>query len=60
MYAKVRYEGVYPGVDMVYYGNQGQLEYDFVVSPGAAVKTVRLQFQKNAVEPDRSPGTTMV
>lgn len=35
-YAKVKYSGVYPGVDLVYYGNQsGQLEYDFVVAPGA-------------------------
>src|SRR5271157_1600904 len=35
-YAKVKYAGVYPGVDLVYYGNQGgQLEYDFVVAPGA-------------------------
>jgi hypothetical protein len=34
-YAKVKYEGVYPGIDLVYYGNQRQLEYDFVVAPGA-------------------------
>jgi hypothetical protein len=35
-YAKVRYENVHPGIDLVYYGNQGgQLEYDFVVAPGA-------------------------
>ncbi len=34
-YTKVKYEEVYPGVDLVYYGNQRQLEYDFVVSPGA-------------------------
>jgi hypothetical protein len=35
-YAKVRYESVYPGVDLVYYGTQGgELEYDFVVAPGA-------------------------
>ena len=35
-YAKVRYQNVYPGVDLVYYGSQGgQLEYDFVVAPGA-------------------------
>ena len=34
-YAKVAYQEVYPGVDLVYYGNQRQLEYDFVVSPGA-------------------------
>jgi Beta-propeller repeat len=34
-YARVKYANVYPGVDLVYYGNQGQLEYDFVVQPGA-------------------------
>jgi hypothetical protein len=34
-YAQVKYTGVYPGVDLVYYGNQGQLEYDFIVAPGA-------------------------
>ena len=35
-YAGVKYSNVYPGVDLVYYGNQsGQLEYDFVVAPGA-------------------------
>jgi len=42
-YAKVKYEGVYPGVDLVYYGNQGgQLEYDFVVAPGADPKAITL------------------
>jgi hypothetical protein len=34
-YAKVKYEGIYSGIDLVYYGNQGQLEYDFTVAPGA-------------------------
>ncbi len=37
-YAKVKYANVYPGVDLVYYGNPakaGQLEYDFMVQPGA-------------------------
>lgn len=34
-YAKVRYSGIYPGVDLVYYGNQQQLEFDFDVAPGA-------------------------
>jgi len=34
-YAKVRYEGIYSGIDLVYYGNQRQLEYDFIVAPGA-------------------------
>jgi hypothetical protein len=34
-YARVRYEGIYSGVDLVYYGNQRQLEYDFILAPGA-------------------------
>lgn len=37
-YAKVNYENVYPGIDLVYYGNQRQLEHDFVVAPGADPK----------------------
>jgi hypothetical protein len=43
-YGKVSYAGVYPGVDLVYYGNQQQLEYDFVVAPGNSVKPIRLHF----------------
>jgi hypothetical protein len=39
-YRKVRYQGVYPGVDMVYYGNQGQLEYDLIVAPGTDPQTI--------------------
>ncbi len=34
-YAKVKYEGIYSGIDLVYYGNQRQLEYDFILAPGA-------------------------
>ena len=34
-YSEVKYASVYPGVDLIYYGNQGQLEYDFIVQPGA-------------------------
>jgi len=34
-YGKVNYGQIYPGVDLIFYGNQRQLEYDFVVAPGA-------------------------
>ncbi len=34
-YKKVKYEGIYSGIDLVYYGNQRELEYDFIVAPGA-------------------------
>jgi Beta-propeller repeat len=40
-FGKVKYEGVYPGIDLVYYGNQRQLEYDFVVAPGADPHRIR-------------------
>jgi len=43
-YGMVRFESVYPGIDLVYYGNEGQLEYDFVVHPGADPSKIRLQF----------------
>jgi hypothetical protein len=43
-FARVRYVDVYPGVDLVYYGNQGRLEYDFEIAPGADPKGVRLKF----------------
>src|SRR5262245_21532640 len=39
-YGRVRYNGVYPGIDIVYYGNQRQLEYDVVVAPGARPEIV--------------------
>jgi Domain of unknown function DUF11/Beta-propeller repeat len=44
-FARVRYQDVYPGVDLVYYGNQGQLEYDFEVAPGADPGQIALHFQ---------------
>jgi hypothetical protein len=44
-YGRVEYQRVYPGVDMVYYGNQQELEYDFVLAPGADPGAIALGFQ---------------
>jgi hypothetical protein len=44
-YGRVEYQNVYAGINLVYYGNQGQLEYDFVVSPGADPGAIRLSIQ---------------
>src|SRR5262245_19492084 len=44
-YARVRYREVYPGIDLVYYGNQRRLEYDFVVAPGANPGRIGLSFK---------------
>jgi hypothetical protein len=43
-FARVQYEAVYPGVNLIYYGNQGQLEYDFRVAPGADPGPIALRF----------------
>ena len=43
-YAKVESRNVYPGIDMVHHGNQRQLEYDFVVAPGADPGDIRVSF----------------
>lgn len=40
-YAQVRYKNVYQGIDLVYYGDQRQLEYDFEVAPGADPRQIR-------------------
>jgi photosystem II stability/assembly factor-like uncharacterized protein len=44
-YRRVQYKEIFPGVDMVYYGNQQQLEYDFVVAPGADLRGVRFSLE---------------
>jgi hypothetical protein len=44
-YASVEYKGLYPAIDRIYYGNQSQLEYDLVISPGADPNSVRFVLQ---------------
>ena len=44
-YAKTRSRDVYPGIDLVYYGTQGRLEYDFVLAPHADASKIRLKFR---------------
>lgn len=44
-YSKARYQQVYPGIDLLFYGNEQQLESDFVVAPGSNPNQIRLQFE---------------
>jgi hypothetical protein len=44
-FAKVTQSQVYPGIDLVYYGNQQQVEFDFIVAPGADPTAIRLSLQ---------------
>jgi hypothetical protein len=53
-FAQVRVENVYPGVNVVYYGNGRQLEYDFDLAAGIAPQTITLRFdgaEKISVNP---------
>jgi len=43
-YGKIKYQAVYPGIDLVYYGNQQELEYDFIVAPYADPAMIKLRF----------------
>lgn len=47
-YARIRLQNIYPGVDLIYYGKQGRFEYDFIVSPGADPRKIRLRFEGNS------------
>jgi hypothetical protein len=44
-FARVKYANVYPGIDLVFYGNQRQIEYDFIVAPGADPKAIDLNLE---------------
>ncbi|HWY77352.1 MAG TPA: SBBP repeat-containing protein, partial [Verrucomicrobiae bacterium] len=44
-FERIRYREIYPGIDLVFYGNQQSLEYDFIVSPGANPEQIRLSFE---------------
>jgi hypothetical protein len=54
-YGKVRYKELYSGIDLVYYGNGRQLEYDFIVAPGADSQAIRVGLEgaeSAAITPD--------
>ncbi len=44
-YKEVRYKNIYPGIDMLFYGNQRNLEFDFVLSSNANPKDIQIQAQ---------------
>ena len=44
-YTRVRYADVYPGIDLIYYGNASRLEYDLALRPGADARKIRLKFR---------------
>lgn len=59
-YGKVRYRGIYPGIDLVYYGNPSRLEFDFVVQPGAEPAAIQLSFEGSDMIQDETDGSLVV
>lgn len=54
-YGKVKYEQIYPGIDLLFYGNRSSLEYDFIVSPQADPSIIRINFDgAKKIKIDRS------
>jgi hypothetical protein len=44
-FSRVQYSQVYRGIDLIYYGSNNRLEYDFVLAPGADPAAIRMRFQ---------------
>src|SRR5687767_8924226 len=60
-YKRVKYESVYEGVDLVYYGNNQQLEYDFLVQPSADPNQIKLKFDGvKSAKIDKSSGDLLL
>jgi hypothetical protein len=53
-FSRVRYASVYPGIDLVYYGNPQRLEYDVIVKPGADVKAIRFAISNGTIAEHRA------
>ena len=52
-YGRLQVRGLYPGIDLIYYGNAGELEYDLRMKPGADPRKIRLRLQGDIARLDR-------
>lgn len=59
-FGRVEYKGVYPGVNLVYYGSQGQLEYDFRIAPAADPSQIALSFTGASAHVDPQSGDLLL
>ena len=60
IYGRVRYQNVYPGIGLVYYGNGSQLEYDFEIQPGADPRRIQLEIRgATRIELDQEGNLTL-
>jgi len=59
-YGKVEYENVYPGIDLIFYGSGGNIEYDFVVHAGADYRKIKLSIEGQSAESIENDGTLVL
>ncbi len=59
-YSRVRYRAVYDGVDLMYYGNQGRLEHDFIVAPYADPAKIALRISAKELRIDPATGDLLL
>jgi hypothetical protein len=59
-YGKIKYSGIYPGIDLICYGKRGRLEFDFVLAPGADPDNIRHHLDAPGPLSIRKDGTLSV
>lgn len=59
-FSRVQYKELYPGIDLVYYGNERNLEYDFIVNPGTQPQAIHLAFSDTVRTNIDSDGNLLV
>lgn len=59
-FGKTRVAAVYPGIDLVYYGNGSELEHDYIVEPGADAGKIRLTFEHGAARLESGSGDLLL
>ena len=59
-YGRVTYRQIYPGIDVVYYGNQQQLEFDLALQAGADVRSIRMRFNGGVTPRIDAAGTLVL
>jgi uncharacterized protein (TIGR03437 family) len=59
LFGRVRWRAIYPGIDIVFHGNQQRLEYDFEIAPGRDPRRIRLAFDA-AIRIDPNGDLTLI
>lgn len=59
-YAGIRYQGLYPGIDLEYRGNEGQLKGTYYVAPGANPRHIQWRYPQNTTIQSQADGSLVI